>query len=39
MLRNAVDHGIESVERRRAAGKSEQGTIRTDLAREAAISS
>ena len=34
MLRNAVDHGIESVERRRAAGKSEQGTIRLDLARE-----
>ncbi len=34
MLRNAVDHGIESVERRRAVGKSEQGTIRLDLARE-----
>lgn len=34
MLRNAVDHGIESVERRRAAGKPEQGTIRLDLARE-----
>ena len=34
MLRNAVDHGIESVERRRAAGKPEQGVIRLDLARE-----
>jgi len=34
MLRNAVDHGIESVERRRAAGKPEQGRIRLDLARE-----
>ncbi|AWM60142.1 hybrid sensor histidine kinase/response regulator [Stutzerimonas stutzeri] len=34
MLRNAVDHGIESVERRRAVGKPEQGTIRLDLARE-----
>ncbi|MDC6684754.1 ATP-binding protein, partial [Leclercia adecarboxylata] len=34
MLRNAVDHGIESVDRRRAAGKPEQGNIRLDLARE-----
>ncbi|MCW3147455.1 Hpt domain-containing protein [Stutzerimonas stutzeri] len=34
MLRNAVDHGIESQEARRAAGKPEQGTIRLDLARE-----
>ncbi len=34
MLRNAVDHGIEPVERRRAAGKPEQGVIRLDLARE-----
>lgn len=28
MLRNAVDHGIESTEARQAAGKPEQGTIR-----------
>ncbi|MBW0961609.1 hypothetical protein KX778_24160, partial [Escherichia coli] len=28
MLRNAVDHGIESGETRRAAGKPEHGTIR-----------
>lgn len=34
MLRNAVDHGIESAERRVAAGKPEQGHIRLDLARE-----
>ena len=34
MLRNAVDHGIESQQARRAAGKPEQGTIRLDLARE-----
>lgn len=34
MLRNAVDHGIESVEARRAAGKSEQGSIRLNLGRE-----
>jgi len=34
MLRNAVDHGIESVAQRRAAGKTEQGTIRLDLGRE-----
>lgn len=27
MLRNAVDHGVESPEKRREAGKSEQGTI------------
>ena len=34
MLRNAVDHGIESVDARRAAGKSETGTIRLTLGRE-----
>jgi len=34
MLRNAVDHGIETAERRAATGKSEQGLIRLDLARE-----
>jgi chemosensory pili system protein ChpA (sensor histidine kinase/response regulator) len=34
MLRNAVDHGIESAEVRRAAGKPEQGTIRLNLGRE-----
>lgn len=34
MLRNAVDHGIESGEARRMAGKSEQGTIRLTLGRE-----
>lgn len=27
MLRNAVDHGVESPEKRRAVGKAEQGTI------------
>ncbi len=34
MLRNAVDHGIESAERRQAAGKPAQGTIRLNLGRE-----
>ena len=34
MLRNAVDHGIEPAEVRRASGKPEQGTIRLDLGRE-----
>jgi chemosensory pili system protein ChpA (sensor histidine kinase/response regulator) len=34
MLRNAVDHGIEAADVRRAAGKSEQGTIRLALGRE-----
>jgi len=33
VLRNAVSHGIESPERRRAEGKPEQGTIRLDLHR------
>ncbi|MCY1277830.1 Sensor histidine kinase RcsC [compost metagenome] len=34
MLRNAVDHGIESAEARRDAGKPEAGTIRLNLGRE-----
>ncbi len=34
MLRNAVDHGIEPTEVRRAAGKPDSGTIRLDLGRE-----
>ncbi|MCJ1886840.1 Hpt domain-containing protein [Pseudomonas sp. LA21] len=34
MLRNAVDHGIESGEVRRQAGKPEVGTIRLTLGRE-----
>jgi chemosensory pili system protein ChpA (sensor histidine kinase/response regulator) len=34
MLRNAVDHGIESREQRRAAGKPETGRIRIDVSRE-----
>ncbi|HGD1657929.1 TPA: Hpt domain-containing protein [Pseudomonas aeruginosa] len=34
MLRNAVDHGIESGETRRAAGKPEHGTIRLNIGRE-----
>jgi len=34
MLRNAVDHGLESAEVRRAAGKPEQGRISLDLAHE-----
>lgn len=34
MLRNAVDHGLESAQVRRAAGKPEQGRITLDLSRE-----
>ena len=34
MLRNAVDHGIEDEQQRRAAGKSSRGTISLGLARE-----
>ena len=34
MLRNAVDHGIEPVEVRRAAGKPDTGSIRLNLGRE-----
>ena len=36
MLRNAIDHGIESAEVRRAAGKPADGTIRLELSREGA---
>jgi two-component system chemotaxis sensor kinase CheA len=35
MVRNAIDHGIESAEGRRAAGKSEQGEIRISAAHRA----
>ena len=34
MLRNAVAHGIESPERRREAGKGEEGTVRIAVRRE-----
>ncbi|MEW6460902.1 MAG: Hpt domain-containing protein [Pseudomonadota bacterium] len=34
MLRNAVDHGIEVADVRRAAGKPDAGTIRLNLGRE-----
>ncbi|MEG6606065.1 hypothetical protein V2A29_31930, partial [Pseudomonas aeruginosa] len=34
MLRNAEDHGIESGETRRAAGKPEHGTIRLNIGSE-----
>jgi chemosensory pili system protein ChpA (sensor histidine kinase/response regulator) len=34
MLRNAVDHGIELADKRRATGKSEVGNIRLTLGRE-----
>jgi len=34
MLRNAVDHGIEMADVRRAAGKPDTGTIRLNLGRE-----
>lgn len=34
MLRNAMDHGIESIEERQAAGKSETGRVRIRLFRE-----
>ncbi|URX60995.1 Hpt domain-containing protein [Luteibacter anthropi] len=35
MLRNAVAHGIETPEAREAAGKSPEGTVRIQVAREA----
>lgn len=35
LIRNALDHGIESPEERRAAGKSEEGTISITCEREA----
>lgn len=34
MLRNALDHGIETIEKRKAAGKSEAGKISLSLNRE-----
>ena len=34
MLRNAVDHGIESPDRRAAAGKPKAGQVNLDIARE-----
>src|SRR5690606_27478869 len=34
LVRNAVDHGIESVEERRARGKPEHGTVRVTAAME-----
>ena len=34
LVRNALDHGIEMPEERKAAGKSEQGTIRISCVRE-----
>ena len=34
LLRNSVDHGIESAEERRRAGKPERGRIRLEAARE-----
>ncbi len=34
MVRNSADHGVESPERRRAAGKPEQGTIRLNAYHE-----
>ena len=36
MLRNAVDHGIESAEKRQALDKPASGTIRLELSREGA---
>jgi two-component system sensor histidine kinase and response regulator WspE len=37
LLRNAVDHGIEPTERRRAAGKPETGLIRIDARHRAGL--
>ncbi|WEN14582.1 chemotaxis protein CheA [Rhodanobacter sp. AS-Z3] len=34
LVRNAIDHGLESPEKRRAAGKSETGTLRLDAYHE-----
>jgi two-component system chemotaxis sensor kinase CheA len=34
IIRNAVDHGVETVERRRAAGKPETGTIKLEAYHE-----
>ncbi len=35
LLRNAISHGIESPEKRRAAGKPETGTVSIEVSREA----
>ncbi|MBI5178981.1 MAG: response regulator [Nitrospinae bacterium] len=37
IIRNAADHGIEPVDRRRAAGKSETGTVHIDAARHGSM--
>ncbi|KAF1044369.1 MAG: Gliding motility regulatory protein [Herbaspirillum frisingense] len=37
LLRNAVDHGIESAEQRRAAGKPEQGLVRLEARHSAGM--
>jgi chemotaxis protein histidine kinase CheA/ActR/RegA family two-component response regulator len=34
ILRNAIDHGLESIEQRRAAGKDETGSVRLSFARD-----
>ncbi|HLL72116.1 MAG TPA: ATP-binding protein [Pyrinomonadaceae bacterium] len=34
LLRNAIDHGIETAEERRAAGKHERGRVRVEVAAE-----
>ncbi|MGI9107293.1 MAG: Hpt domain-containing protein, partial [Pyrinomonadaceae bacterium] len=34
LLRNAIDHGIETTEERRAAGKAERGRVRLEVASE-----
>ncbi|HZG51375.1 MAG TPA: ATP-binding protein, partial [Pyrinomonadaceae bacterium] len=34
LLRNAIDHGIETAEERRAAGKEERGRVRVEVAAE-----
>jgi two-component system chemotaxis sensor kinase CheA len=34
LIRNAIDHGVETPEERRASGKPEQGTIRLEAAQE-----
>ena len=37
LLRNAVDHGIETTEQRRAAGKPEEGTVRLEAVHNAGV--
>ena len=34
LIRNAIDHGLETPEERRAAGKPEQGTVKLEAAQE-----